>query len=191
MQLNEKMGAIEAILFSSGEPIDEFRLSEAAEINRTDLPALIKSLNERYVDNESGLEILKLGAKYQMCTRKKYAHYVKNAMESKKQTPLSQAAMEALTIVAYNQPVTKGFVENVRGIDSSSVVNSLVDKGLLEEDCRLDVPGHPMAYRTTPSFLRCFGLASLDELPPLVRENEDRQRTLMEEDDPDEERSTE
>lgn len=180
MQLNEKIGAIEAILFSSGEPVDEFRLSEAANLERTELTSLIKTLNERYSDSESGIEILKLGAKYQMCTRKKYAVQVKNAMESRKQTPLSQAAMEALTIVAYNQPVTKGFVESVRGIDSSSVVNSLVDKGLLEEDSRLDVPGRPMTYRTTPSFLRCFGLSSLDDLPPLVRETEEQQLSLTE-----------
>ena len=180
MQLNEKIGAIEAILFSSGEPVEEFRLAESAEVNKTELPALIKTLNQRYLDNDSGIEILKLGAKYQMCTRKKYAVYVKIAMESKKQTPLSQAAMEALTVVAYNQPVTKGFVENVRGIDSSSVINTLVDKGLLEEDSRLDVPGHPVAYRTTDTFLRSFGLSSLDELPPLERENEDRQQSLLE-----------
>ena len=180
MQLNEKIGAIEAILFSSGEPVEEFRLAESAEVKKTELPALIKTLNQRYLDNDSGIEILKLGAKYQMCTRKKYAVYVKTAMESKKQTPLSQAAMEALTVVAYNQPVTKGFVENVRGIDSSSVINTLVDKGLLEEDSRLDVPGHPVAYRTTDTFLRSFGLSSLDELPPLERENEDRQQSLLE-----------
>ena len=115
-----------------------------------------------------------------MCTRKKYAEYVKTAMESKKQTPLSQAAMEALTVVAYNQPVTKGFVESVRGIDSSSVINTLVDKGLLEEDSRLDVPGHPVAYRTTDTFLRSFGLSSLDDLPPLEREEENRQQSLLE-----------
>ncbi|MCM1227829.1 MAG: SMC-Scp complex subunit ScpB [Clostridium sp.] len=172
MHLNEKMGSIEAILFASGEAVDEFRLSEASGVEREELPALIDSLNKRYSDCESGIEILRLGVKYQMCTRKKYADSIKSAMESKRQTPLSQAAIEALTIVAYNQPVTKGFVESVRGIDTSSVVNSLVDKGLLEEDSRLDVPGHPVAYRTTSAFLRCFGLSSLDELPPLVRDDE-------------------
>lgn len=180
MQLNEKIGAIEAILFSSGEPVEEFRLAESAGVNSSELSSLIKTLNDRYTDNESGIEILKLGAKYQMCTRKKYAEYVKTAMESKKQTPLSQAAMEALTVVAYNQPVTKGFVESVRGIDSSSVINTLVDKGLLEEDSRLDVPGHPVAYRTTDTFLRSFGLSSLDDLPPLERDEENRQQSLLE-----------
>lgn len=180
MQLNEKIGAIEAILFSSGEPVEEFRLAESAGVNSSELSSLIKTLNDRYTDNESGIEIFKLGAKYQMCTRKKYAEYVKTAMESKKQTPLSQAAMEALTVVAYNQPVTKGFVESVRGIDSSSVINTLVDKGLLEEDSRLDVPGHPVAYKTTDTFLRSFGLSSLDDLPPLEREEENRQQSLLE-----------
>lgn len=177
MQLNEKLGAIEAILFSSGEPIDEFRLSEAAEVVRTELPLLIKTLNDRYSDCESGIEILKLGTKYQMCTRKKYSDHVRSAMESRKQTPLSQAAMETLTVVAYNQPVTKSFVESIRGIDSSSVVNTLVDKGLLEEYGRLDVPGHPVAYKTTDTFLRCFGLSSLEELPPLNKE--EKQQSLI------------
>jgi segregation and condensation protein B len=179
MQLNEKLGAIEAILFSSGESIDEFRLSESVGISRAELSELIQTLNNRYTENDCGIEIVRLGVKYQMCSRKKYATYIKNAMESKRQTPLSQAALEALTIVAYNQPVTKSFVESVRGIDSSSVINSLVDKGLLEEGGRLDVPGHPVSYRTTDNFLRCFGLSSLSELPPLDRETENKQKSLF------------
>lgn len=181
MQLNEKLGAIEAILFSSGEAIDEFRLSEASGINRQELAKLIQKLNDRYTENESGFEIVRLGVKYQMCSRKKYAEYVKSALESKRQAPLSQAAMEALTIVAYNQPVTKGFVESVRGVDSSTVINSLVDKGLLEEDGRLDVPGHPVSYRTTDNFLRCFGLSSISDLPPLERETDtdNKQQSLL------------
>jgi len=89
--------------------------------------------------------------------------------------------MEALTVIAYNQPVTKSFVENVRGIDSSSVINSLVDKGLLEEDGRLEVPGRPVAYKTTDVFLRSFGLSSLEDLPPLVREDKDSQTSLFDE----------
>ena len=116
-----------------------------------------------------------------MCTREEYAEYIRSAIEYKKQIPLSNAAMEALTVIAYNQPVTKGFVENVRGIDSSSVINSLVEKELLEESGRLDVPGRPVAYKTTENFLRCFGLSSLDDLPPLVREDTDSQTSLFDE----------
>lgn len=179
MQLNEKLAAVEAILFASGEPVDEARIAESAEIDKMDVESLIQKLNDRYSDNISALNIVHLGNKYQMCTRKEYAEYIKSAMESKKQAPLSNAAMEVLTVIAYNQPVTKGFVESVRGIDSSSVINTLVDKGLLEEDGRLDVPGHPVAYKTSDSFLRCFGLSSLDDLPPLVRDDEDKQISLF------------
>ena len=102
-----------------------------------------------------------------MCTHPAYATVIQRAVETKKAAPLSAAAMEVLTIVAYNQPVSKSFVEHVRGVDSSSVVNTLVEKELLTEAGRLDVPGKPVAYATTPHFLRCFGLQSLDELPPL------------------------
>ena len=102
-----------------------------------------------------------------MCTREEFAPQVRAALETKRTAPLSNAAMEALTIIAYNQPVSKGFVENVRGIDSSSVINNLVEKGLVEEAGRLDVPGKPIVYRTTAVFLRSFGLSSVADLPPL------------------------
>jgi segregation and condensation protein B len=102
-----------------------------------------------------------------MAVKPDYIDYIRMALETKKNTPLSPAAMEVLTIVAYNQPVTKGFIEHIRGIDSSSVVNSLVEKNLLEEAGRLDVPGKPIAYKTTSTFLRCFQLSSLDNLPVL------------------------
>ena len=104
---------------------------------------------------------------YQMCTREEFGEQVRAALETKRSAPLSNAAMEALTIIAYNQPVSKGFVENVRGIDSSSVINNLVEKGLVEEAGRLDVPGKPIVYRTTSVFLRSFGLSSVADLPPL------------------------
>ena len=100
-------------------------------------------------------------------TQEELASYVKAALDSHRQTPLSQAALECLAVIAYNQPVTKGFVEQIRGIDSSGVVNTLVEKGLIEEAGRLELPGRPIAYRTTDTFLRCFGLKSIDDLPPL------------------------
>ena len=158
LQLNEKIGAVEAILFASGEPVEEKRISEAAVLDKGSIAGIVKTLNNRYDDNGSALKIVRLGTSYQMCTREEYAEYIRSAIEYKKQIPLSNAAMEALTVIAYNQPVTKGFVENVRGIDSSSVINSLVEKELLEESGRLDVPGRPVAYKTTENFLRCFGL---------------------------------
>lgn len=167
MEIKDRLGAIEAILFASGEPIEIYRLSEASGVDAGTLPSMIRLLNERYEDYGSGIIIKKLDSSYQMCTREEYAEQIRAALETKRAAPLSNAAMEALTIIAYNQPVSKGFVENVRGIDSSSVINNLVEKGLVEEAGRLDVPGKPIVYRTTSVFLRSFGLSSTADLPPL------------------------
>ncbi len=167
MKLNEGVSVIEAILFASGDPIESDKLCAAAGIEEDTLEKLINLLSDRYESTLSSLQVMKLGNCYQLAVRTDYSEYVRAAMETKKNTPLSPAAMEVLTIVAYNQPVTKGFIEHIRGIDSSSVVNSLVEKNLLEEAGRLDVPGKPIAYRTTSAFLRCFQLSSIDDLPPL------------------------
>ncbi len=167
MEIQKKLGAIEAILFASGEPVEIYRLAQASETDTGTLSSMIKLLNDRYDDCGSGIYIARLDSSYQMCTRQEFAPQIRAALETKKNTPLSNAAMEALTVIAYNQPVSKGFVESVRGIDSSSVINNLVEKGLVEEAGRLDVPGKPIVYRTTPVFLRSFGLSSLAELPPL------------------------
>lgn len=167
MEITEKLGAIEAILFASGEPVEMYRLSEASGVDIGTLSYMIKSLNERYDTSGSGICIKKLENCYQMCTREEFAPAIRKALETKRNTPLSSAAMEALTIIAYNQPVSKSFVENIRGIDSSSVINNLVDKGLIEEAGRLDVIGKPVVYRTTTVFLRSFGLSSLSDLPVL------------------------
>lgn len=172
MEIKEGLGAIEAILFASGEPIELYRLSQASGVDAGTLPSMIMLLNDRYSDCGSGIIIKKLDSSYQMCTREEFAPQVRAALETRRSTPLSNAAMEALTIIAYNQPVSKGFVENVRGIDSSSVINNLVEKGLVEEAGRLDVPGKPIVYRTTAVFLRSFGLSSVADLPPLPGKGE-------------------
>lgn len=167
MKINEGISVVEAILFAHGEPIEAEKLCAAAGIEEDTLNKLIQLLSDRYESDESALTVLKLGNSYQLAVKADFIDYVRAALETKKNTPLSPAAMEVLTIIAYNQPVTKGFVEHIRGIDSSSVVNSLVEKNLLEEAGRLDVPGRPIAYKTTPAFLRCFQLTSIDDLPPL------------------------
>ena len=172
MEIEEKLGAIEAVLFAGGEPVEIYRLSEAVGVDTSTLASMIKLLNERYSDCGGGICIKEFENSYQMCTREEFAPYIRKALETKKSAPLSNAAMEALTIIAYNQPVSKGFVENVRGIDSSSVINNLVEKGLVEEAGRLDVPGKPIVYRTTAVFLRCFGFSSLSDLPALTGQTE-------------------
>lgn len=158
---------LEAVLFACGEPVTVSRLAQACEASETVVAAALKQLSLWYDEQNSAICVQQLGDSWQMCTRPAYAPAIQRAVETKKTAPLSAAAMEVLTIVAYNQPVSKGFVEHVRGVDSSSVVNTLVEKELLTEAGRLEVPGRPIAYATTPHFLRCFGLHSLDELPPL------------------------
>ena len=168
MKFSEGMAAVEAVLFASGDPIETDKLAAAAEIEPETVIRIIDRINDRYKEQGSALVIGKLGESWQMMTRPEYARYVKSALETRRQAPLTQAAMEVLAIVAYNQPVTRGFVEQVRGVDSSGVVKSLVERNLLEEHGRLeDVPGRPIAYRTTENFLRVFGLNSIGALPPI------------------------
>lgn len=168
MKFSERMAAVEAVLFASGEPIELEKLAAACEMDKDETQRVIDRLNDRYKEQESAFEIGKLGASYQMMTRAQFARYIKAAAETRRQAPLTQAALEVLAIVAYNQPVTRGFIDQVRGVDSGGVVKSLTERNLLEEHGRLnDVPGRPIAYRTTENFLRCFGLSGLDGLPPI------------------------
>lgn len=165
----------EAILFSAGEPVEILRLARTLGILERDAVRLTEDLQQRYEKTNSALQILRLENAVQIGTKPEFASVIRSALETKRMQPLSSAAMEVLTIIAYNQPVSKNFVSRVRGIDSASIVNSLQDKGLLEEAGRIDVPGHPVAYRTTDVFLRSFGLQSLEELPALempVRDGE-------------------
>lgn len=168
MKFSERMAAVEAVLFASGEPVELEKLAAACEMDKDETQRIVERLNDRYKEQESAFEIGKLGSSYQMMTRAQFARYIKAAAETRRQAPLTQAALEVLAIVAYNQPVTRGFIDQVRGVDSGGVVKSLTERNLLEEHGRLnDVPGRPIAYRTTENFLRCFGLSGLDGLPPI------------------------
>lgn len=159
--------AAEAVIFSSGEPISADRLSQALGVSKKDIKQAIGELQKKYADENSGVRLLCLDGSYQFVSSESCAEYVKAALEIKRNSPLSQAAMEVLAIIAYNQPVSKSFIEQVRGVDSSQTVNNLADKGLVEEAGRLDVPGRPIIYKTSLGFLKCFQLNSLDDLPPL------------------------
>lgn len=167
MEMDFVCAALEAVLFTAGEPTETDRLAEALGLSREEIESAAHTLETALEASGSGLQVLHLGDSFQLTTRAAYAEQIRAVLEVKRNTPLSNAAMEALTIIAYNQPVTKGFVERVRGVDSGSVVNTLVDRGLLEEAGRIEVPGRPVTYRTTAHFLRTFGLESLADLPPL------------------------
>ncbi len=172
MEFEDKLPVVEAVLFASGEPVEAQRLCEVTGLVGSELEQVMGALDEKYSKADSGIELLRLNDSFQLATKLEFAQSIKAALEIKKNSQLSPAALETLTVIAYNQPVTKGFVENVRGVDSSGVVNSLVEKGLLAEAGRLDLPGRPIAYRTTDNFLRAFRLQSLKDLPPLPEQNE-------------------
>lgn len=170
MNYHDYFAPIEAVLFAAGEPLELSRLAEALELPAATVKDILLDMMAEYADDHRGIALLQLGDSYQFSTKKAHHPTVQKALDLKRKQPLSQAAMEVLAIIAYNQPVTKAFVEQVRGVDSSSVVNSLQEKGLVEEAGRLEVPGRPIAYRTTAHFLRSFHLQSVDELPPLPEE---------------------
>lgn len=175
MEKDEIFAAVETILFASGTPVEVDRIVRALELDTSTVTQCIDELTEIYSSSEKGIKIIRMNKSVQMCTDKKYGAYVRKVMDMKKNAPLSQAAMEVLAVVAYNQPVTKAFVEQVRGVDCSGVIGSLCVKGLIEEKGRLELPGRPLLYGTTEHFLRCFGLENLEGLPPLPSANEDTQ----------------
>lgn len=156
---------IEAILFASGDPIEPLRIAEALEQDLDTTMKMLLAFGDKLEQEQRPLELLCLDGKYQLSTKSEFAEVIKKALEVRRNTPLTQASMEVLAIIAYNQPVTRSFVEQVRGIDSSGIMSSLVEKGLVEEAGRLELPGRPISYCTTTNFLRCFGLKALEELP--------------------------
>lgn len=174
MDKNEIFGAIEAILFASGTPVEIERIVRALELDTNTVTKCIDELIEQYNTPKKGIKIIRLNKNIQMCTNKEYGAYVRKVMDMKKNTPLSQAAMEVLAVVAYNQPVTKAFVEQIRGVDCSGVIGSLCVKGLIEEKGRLELPGRPLLYGTTDHFLRCFSIETLEGLPPLPQKSEEK-----------------
>ena len=167
MNLTDSQKKIFAILFAAGEPLETDRLAEALAISHAEAAEQCVLLQQRLAESDLPLELRRLENSWQLCTITGYDAVIRTALELRSNTPLSNAAMEVLAVVAYNQPVTRSFIEQVRGVDSSSVVASLEEKGLIEEAGRMELPGRPVAFRTTAAFLRCFGLSDLSELPEL------------------------
>ena len=188
-EINQK-AAIEAILFASGDSVEAARLAQALEIPVEDAISAADELMADYQAADRGITIIKLDSAYQMVSGKEYAPQIRTVMDLRRNTPLSQAALEVLAVVAYHQPVTKAFVEQVRGVDCSGVIGSLTAKGLVEEKGRLELPGRPLLYGTTENFLRCFNISDLENLPPLP-ESEEKESESKEEPEPKEEQEGE
>ena len=166
-ELKNIEGAIEAILFAAGYPVKYAKIAEVLGLDLRNTKTLIKHMSKEYNSEKSkrGIMLLTFEETCQLCTKEPYLPYIREALGIRRGGNLSASSMEVLAVVAYNQPVTRTFIDKVRGVDSSYAVNSLIDKSLIEACGRLDAPGRPMLYATTDKFLRVFGLTSLSELP--------------------------
>ena len=160
---------IEAVLFAAGEPVELERLAKTAERDPDEVETAAQALIDEYAFERRGIRIVHLDKAYQMCSSGEMSPYVTKALETRKPPKLSASQLETLTIIAYYQPATKAYVEQLRGVDSSYSVSALLNKHLIEECGRLNVPGRPILYRTTADFLRTFGLESLEELPEIEK----------------------
>ena len=167
MEVKELESALEGVLFAAGEPVPVERLCLGLEVDRPTLDAVAQRLMDRYSYDRRGIRLVRLDTSYQLCSAPEFAPYVRKTLESRKPARLSQPALEVLAIIAYYQPVTRAYVDQVRGVDSSYTVGLLLERELIQESGRLPVPGRPILYKTTKNFLRCFGLNGLDDLPPL------------------------
>lgn len=179
-EIKNPAAAIEAIMFAAGYPMKYEKLAETLGMTPSEIKRYVSELAEKYSSDEFGIMILMFPETCQFCTKEAHLPLIKEALGIKRGGNLSNSSMEVLAIVAYNQPVTRSFVDLVRGVDSNYAMNSLIDKGLIEPCGRLDAPGRPMLYGTTDKFLRVFGLTSVNELPEieLLRASEEQMEIM-------------
>lgn len=177
MEHREELSALEAILFASGEPVHIETLSQALQLSQAETSQLLQKLADRYAFDRCGIRLLQMEQRWQLCSAPEYGDLIRRTFEIRKTAKLSLPALEVLAIVAYHQPVTRAYVDQVRGVDSAYTVGLLLERNMIEECGRLQVAGRPRLYRTTENFLRSFHLTSLEDLPPLS-EDDERQITL-------------
>ena len=171
MEQIELQRAIEAILFAAGEPVEISQLSHVLETDEKDIISAADALSDELSYNRRGIRIVRLEKSYQMASSGEMADYITQALETRKPPKLSASQLETLTIIAYYQPATKAMVEQLRGVDSSYSIGALLNKKLIEDAGRLNVPGRPIQYKTTANFLRTFGIESLEDLPAIEKVN--------------------
>lgn len=180
LEMKEIEAAIEGILFASGEPVAVDRICLAMDMDKPTVELVLQKLSDYYSYERRGMRLVRMEDSYQLCSAPEYADYIRKAFEIRKPAKLSQPALEVLTIIAYYQPTTRAYVDQIRGVDSSYTVGLLLDRHLIEECGRLQVPGRPRLYRTTQAFLRAFHLNSLDDLPEMPGIETDGQMRLGE-----------
>ena len=180
IEIKELESALEGVLFAAGEPVAVERLCLGLEVDRPTLDAVAQRLMDQYSYDRRGIRLVKLDTSYQLCSAPEFAPYIRKTLESRKPARLSQPALEVLAVIAYYQPVTRAYIDQVRGVDSAYTVGLLLERELIEEAGRLAVPGRPTLFRTTKNFLRSFGLSSLDELPELPDSSKEGEQLTLE-----------
>lgn len=179
MEIKELESALEGVLFAAGEPVPVERLCLGLEVDRPTLDAVAQNLMDKYSYQRRGIRLVRMDTSYQLCSAPEFASYIRKTLESRKPARLSQPALEVLAIIAYYQPVTRAYVDQVRGVDSSYTVSLLLERELIEESGRLAVPGRPVLFRTTKNFLRSFGMSTLEELPELPESSQEGTQMTM------------
>ena len=173
LEMKELQSAVEAILFASGEAVHIDRICLALDLDKLSVQELLHGLSDYYAFERRGIRLVQMEDKWQLCSAPEYADMIRKAFEVRKPAKLSQPALEVLSIIAYHQPTTRAQVDQIRGVDSSYTMTLLLERDLIEECGRLQVPGRPRLYRTTDNFLRSFHLSSLKELPTMLGEDND------------------
>lgn len=171
MTKHELCCIVEAAVFAGGNPVAVSQLTNSLSASTEEIEEALSVLAEKYNSECSGINLIRINESVQFCSNKKYVSEVRSILELTKNSPLSNAAMEVLSLVAYNEPVTKAYIEQVRGVDCSGVLSNLISRELVEERGRLELPGRPLVYGVTENFYRCFGISSLSELPPIDSDN--------------------
>lgn len=191
LETKELESAVEAILFASGEAVHVDRICLALNLDRLSVEETLQRLGDHYAFERRGIRLLRMEDKWQLCSAPEYADMIRRAFEVRKPAKLSQPALEVLSVIAYHQPATRAQVDQIRGVDSSYTVSLLLERDLIEECGRLQVPGRPRLYRTTENFLRSFHLSSLKDLPPLngMDDDDPMQERIAEVTDPEQENS--
>lgn len=179
MEINQKKSIIEAILFATGRPVTKNELILALEISAEDIDSIIKSMQEEYKKEDRGIELISIENSYQLCTKKELYEYIYPILDKRSKPNLSNAALETLSIIAYNPKITRAEIEAIRGVSADACVYKLLEYGLIEEAGKIDLPGKPMSYKTTGDFLRMFGYNSLGDLPELPRYKLDENKQIV------------
>ena len=179
MEINQLKSIIEAILFAAGRPVSQKELTLSLEISQEDIENIIASMQEEYKEQTRGIEIIKINDSYQLCTKKDLYDFIYPVLDKRNKPNLSKAALETLSIIAYNPKITRPEIEAIRGVSADACVYKLLEYGLIEEAGKIDLPGKPMSYQTTNDFLRMFGYSSLEELPELPRYKMDENKQIV------------